>query len=1273
MTARTVTGNILQITGAVSPNAFFTVTPVDAFRSTDIDSLMIGESLQVTSDSSGDFSFAIEEGEYLITARTVSGIKTRSMTVDSVGPWTIGRLIGVSGPVSATLAQQVIARHIENYASSAAAAQAGFADALEAAIAAGRRHVIFSQPGVYLADRRVVLPSNFTVFVMPGTTLRAAAGVPQMFYMPPGTAATWADGGGRVEGNGEAFDFLVISGGIPKNDPEFDFDSTGLSPTTQSTTTINITGLTSGWIMAGDRLAYRDDGVEYARVVMSTVEIVGGAATVTVNAAPSPAIGAGRSIFINQVHNRPYMSPALIDATTVTLTAAQVNNNAGGWMRAGDEICLHGDNNNFDDIEWDEIYTVTADAQWTGAYPNWTVTVNLNKGLHRAVVHPNRTTSIQGHRNNRLGALILAIGTQDCGVRNLTTAATQLHAVAANATMYDPIYGLRPELNPNRNFKFLDMHDVSGARGTAYVAGWAKSITAANCSGRDGPQRTLIALERCDTAQIENASAVGMQRCVGLQGSMTKYRVTAQAESCAVALDIRARTDNGHITAVVTLGTASLYGARFQAPAGVTADLTINGPGNPIGTRAGSHVLVEPVSETAGPENFSLKLVSDGAARHGLLVEGVAGSSVTILPGSSIRNAGRQSALFQGVPNLQVLGLRSVDAARLVSSAGIEIHNCPDATMRDSSSVGAAQPEGVKLTGTTTFREYTNVSPVQGTAQALNIASPAVLLPAGEVPFSHFGPTGNGTANDQRALRDAAQSGLEVTFGPGYYRAVGSVNLVNGTKWRGCRWFIPDQNILSRNNISGAVLICDFNRTTSERFVDLEKGSSIENMVLYAPQQPTTRPTDWTPFDTPWAIGGGTFAEDASSVRDSYLRIERNLILEFNRGITLQKGGERGVIEGNQGNAFTRWMECDGIYDSLTLRGNQRWIHGGGTGSIQTNEKVWTLNNLTAYGFGRVDNLLGEGNSASFCKVALDFFPSGAPGALADEASTNFQWNAPSGDGNNCALRVAGTYATGALVDGVINGGTLLHKNEDATHMDPVMPNIAIESPFRQITISQASVASTGGARLGSIAVVAAAQGDLNFLGCNFTGWDSADTDTPAFVQTGTASRINVEHATYKAAGGAEVSVDKTVSSGRVDYVTRPRTFAPTLTFGTPGNVAWDYTMQDGMYKADGAFIDLDIRLIATPTWTTASGELRIGVPILDIGSGALTEFQIDWYTNVSPETRNNLTGRYATGDTFIRLFRTGGPVDAAALLETSLTSGSTIQLFFSGRLRRRY
>ena len=64
------------------------------------------------------------------------------------------------------------------------------------------------------------------------------------------------------------------------------------------------------------------------------------------------------------------------------------------------------------------------------------------------------------------------------------------------------------------------------------------------------------------------------------------------------------------------------------------------------------------------------------------------------------------------------------------------------------------------------------------------------------------------------------------------------------------------------------------------------------------------------------------------------------------------------------------------------------------------------------------------------------------------------------------------------------------------------------------------------------------------------------------------------------------------------NYVTAG-TFTPALTFTTPGDIIVSYSVQAGNYTRIGNVVTVQIQLVGTPTYTTASGEVSItGLPV---------------------------------------------------------------------------
>ncbi|EHK77684.1 hypothetical protein SM0020_12190 [Sinorhizobium meliloti CCNWSX0020] len=55
--------------------------------------------------------------------------------------------------------------------------------------------------------------------------------------------------------------------------------------------------------------------------------------------------------------------------------------------------------------------------------------------------------------------------------------------------------------------------------------------------------------------------------------------------------------------------------------------------------------------------------------------------------------------------------------------------------------------------------------------------------------------------------------------------------------------------------------------------------------------------------------------------------------------------------------------------------------------------------------------------------------------------------------------------------------------------------------------------------------------------------------------------------------------------------------YTPSVTFATPGNLSVAYAFQNGLYRLDGEWADVDFDVKFTPTYTTSGGEFRINLP----------------------------------------------------------------------------
>ena len=106
----------------------------------------------------------------------------------------------------------------------------------------------------------------------------------------------------------------------------------------------------------------------------------------------------------------------------------------------------------------------------------------------------------------------------------------------------------------------------------------------------------------------------------------------------------------------------------------------------------------------------------------------------------------------------------------------------------------------------------------------------------------------------------------------------------------------------------------------------------------------------------------------------------------------------------------------------------------------------------------------------------------------------------------------------------------------------------------------------------------------------SFAGTTSATFVTPA-LDTATATSINF--------GGSTLS----------NYVSNTA-FTPTFSFVTPGDLSVSYASQVGIYTRIGSLVFYSFKLACTPTYTTASGGVRIGGLPFTVG-GSVNGFHV--------------------------------------------------------------
>ena len=151
---------------------------------------------------------------------------------------------------------------------------------------------------------------------------------------------------------------------------------------------------------------------------------------------------------------------------------------------------------------------------------------------------------------------------------------------------------------------------------------------------------------------------------------------------------------------------------------------------------------------------------------------------------------------------------------------------------------------------------------------------------------------------------------------------------------------------------------------------------------------------------------------------------------------------------------------------------------------------------------------------------------------------------------------------------------------------------------------------------------------------------------------------------------GADPAFRQPSSADLSDSVGRT-TFAPTVTFGTPGDLTVAYTSQIGVYMKVGALILFYVSLGFTPTYTTATGTICISLPPIaptDLFWAwpvrQLSGFP-SWPTGVTTfVARNQTVGGVGA---CITLAGQGSTIAGAQMTSTQLPSGTAVNVAFSG------
>lgn len=129
--------------------------------------------------------------------------------------------------------------------------------------------------------------------------------------------------------------------------------------------------------------------------------------------------------------------------------------------------------------------------------------------------------------------------------------------------------------------------------------------------------------------------------------------------------------------------------------------------------------------------------------------------------------------------------------------------------------------------------------------------------------------------------------------------------------------------------------------------------------------------------------------------------------------------------------------------------------------------------------------------------------------------------------------------------------------------------------------------------------------------------------------------------------------------------------WTPTLAFATVGDSLWSYGTQTGRYTRIGPFVKLDFNLDATPTFTTASGLLKIGgLPFAAASAGTLDSgilALVEGFTWPAGRTNLALTFNSSTGASALIVSSMGSVgISTTGFQASNMTSGAQHRLWGS-------
>lgn len=130
-------------------------------------------------------------------------------------------------------------------------------------------------------------------------------------------------------------------------------------------------------------------------------------------------------------------------------------------------------------------------------------------------------------------------------------------------------------------------------------------------------------------------------------------------------------------------------------------------------------------------------------------------------------------------------------------------------------------------------------------------------------------------------------------------------------------------------------------------------------------------------------------------------------------------------------------------------------------------------------------------------------------------------------------------------------------------------------------------------------------------------------------------------------------------TSGTLATTITPATWTPVITFDTPGNLSVSYTTQVGYYTRVGNIVHVEYNIDFSPTFTTASGNLRVtGLPVTLNASAPYAMGNLLIQPPTFPVGCTSVFTQAVPNNTYFVIGANGSAVAAAYFTVTQITSG---------------